>query len=704
MHTTKLTALSAASPSNNENNMDTQDITCQDINISQDINVCQDINISLDISSQDINISQDLKDVCRPNQTESLTPIAKFNHLMPFFKAGAAAVPTPPTEQQQQEDNSLFQAYQQPTSHYQQPCRFSSLAPDADFTSSWVSSTLFPSHGAGDPLHFLAPRVILPTTSITTTTTSSTPLSSNIPHFVTPSLVRHERYPTFSSVRGASTLGRHWKQMGCQTRQYLQPTIPLPSSTRLAAAAKHLRGGGASLGGPPGSLSPLTPNKSWAQIVASSGVNKSTQQMQQMQNPPSVGVVFDATKPALMTAATGAHNRVRSLSFNNKARPFPPHASTHPRVINTSNNSRSAVRGLGAATSSDAHFKSLLTRLKTALDKEKEMWRPKDNKTKDAGNNHGIILEEETAIDGRHRDECIYWSAWVVRKCHFGSETAALSIALFDAFCNDAQLTSTDSKVTVLLCVLLAAKFCEEDADVPNMKDLLKVAEVEAQVSEAARRERLILDVLGWDINRVTPLKLLEILHALLLCHQPQILEDVALGLTPVKHLERLTWKMQRLTASHHFLAFRPAVIAVALLSVDLEVMDAPDWRLVTSTLEKIVRVEGQQLVCCRNNVARALGTDRSGKGATPEKSKRMKSTSIISSSFGAITKMKRKHVPSESSGVESLEEVGGIKAAEGRVTLKRFNAESPCKTEAREEDGEAERFAVRRGLCINIY
>ena len=54
--------------------------------------------------------------------------------------------------------------------------------------------------------------------------------------------------------------------MGCHTRQYLQPSIPLPTaSTRMAsAAAKQFRG--ASLGGPPGSLSPLTANKSWAQV------------------------------------------------------------------------------------------------------------------------------------------------------------------------------------------------------------------------------------------------------------------------------------------------------------------------------------------------------------------------------------------------------------------------------------------------------
>merc|ERR1711931_602959 len=129
--------------------------------------------------------------------------------------------------------------------------------------------------------------------------------------------------------------------------------------------------------------------------------------------------------------------------------------------------------------------------------------------------------------------------------------------------------------------------------------------------------ERLILTTLDWDLNRPTPLKFLEILHTLLMCHQPQLLEDVALGLTPAKHLERLTWKMQRIVANHQLaLRYRPAVLAVTLLSVDLESIGVSDWQLVSATLEKICHVgsgseDRHKLTRCKNLTVRVLAGDR---------------------------------------------------------------------------------------------
>ena len=60
------------------------------------------------------------------------------------------------------------------------------------------------------------------------------------------------------------------------------------------------------------------------------------------------------------------------------------------------------------------------------------------------------------------------------------------------------------------------------------------------------------MQMLNWDLyDRPTPLKFVEILHELIMCHQPQMLEDAALGLTRAKHLQKLTWKMQKIVACH---------------------------------------------------------------------------------------------------------------------------------------------------------
>jgi len=537
------------------------------------------------------------------------------------------------------------------------------------------------------------------------------------------------KYPLYNRNLATNHLGRHWKQMGCHTRQYLQPSIPLPTaSTRMAsAAAKQFRG--ASLGGPPGSLSPLTANKSWAQVVASSTPQQSKSNQQQQ-------TVVEKITVDTNNSNNNAHQQHPQQSNNAgyiiKASTMPPPSApsqpastsvasfaTGAGVVGlagigvgamtkpTRSNSLRGLAGLGAATSSNRDFKCLLLRLKTALDKEKEKWRPigggggggaatagststttkSMTSTSNPSDEEIIVTFFQTPekpattstamplISGQQRDECIFWLAWILRKFRFSAETMSLAVSLFDAVLLAASPNATSSasslvvtkdncRLVALVCLLLAAKFSEEDADVPTTKDLIAISEISVDgagvaaknngnitdaaershdtgttsnvvsVETALRTERLILMTLDWDLNRPTPLKFLEILHTLLMCHQPQLLEDVALGLTPAKHLERLTWKMQRIVANHQLvLRYRPAVLAVALLSVDLESIGVSDWQLVSATLEKICQVgsassggsgtasgseDRHKLTKCKNLIVRVLAGDRgSGNGGS---------------------------------------------------------------------------------------
>jgi len=627
------------------------------------------------------------------------------------------------------------------------------------------------------------------------------------------------KYPLYNRHPASSTnqLGRHWKQMGSQTRQYLQPSIPLPASTRLAsAAAKQLRGT-SFLGGPPGSLSPLTPNKSWAQVVASSTPQQIKQQQQQQQNQQSLSTtspshqgeqVGDPSKQQQQPLQQQQHHP-SAVKAGGLMPPPPP-----PPVAVVKPTRSASLRGLsglgGVSTSSNRDFKSLLLRLKTALDKEREKWRPRGgggvvaasaaNESEEVITINGqptvvsINKTSSSTITGQQRDDCIFWLGWVVRKLRFSEETMALSASLFDAIlisgASAVAVTPENCRLVALICLLLSAKFSEEDADVPTTKDLLAVAEIgvdgaaaaaagvtsagndAASVEAALQMERVILTALEWDLNRPTPLKFLEILHTLLLCHQPQLLEDVALGLTPAKHLERLTWKMQKIVASHQLaFSFRPAVLAVALLSVDLESIGVSDWQVVSATLEKICQVGGSgsansaangerhKLARCKNLIVRLLAGDRKAAGsgcAVVGAGGREGSVRAVSGGGGAVvrkavptteswsetpekkrtmTKLKRKHVPSESGGMIDVSAMTAASAASdanasstatsttsstgsssSKTTLKRvFNiAESPtCKSEARSEEeaaanrggiAAADRFSALQGLCNYIY
>jgi len=692
------------------------------------------------------------------------------------------------------------------------------------------------------------------------------------------------KYPLYNRNLATNHLGRHWKQMGCHTRQYLQPSIPLPTaSTRMAsAAAKQFRG--ASLGGPPGSLSPLTANKSWAQVVASSTPqqSKSNQQQQTVVEKIAVDTNSNNNTHQHLQQSNNAGYIIKASTMPPPSAPSQPSSTsmvsfaTGAGVVGlagigvgamtkpTRSNSLRGLAGLGAATSSDRDFKCLLLRLKTALDKEKEKWRPiggggggavtaagsASTTTKSMTNTSNPSDEEiivtfgqtpekpvttSTAmmtVSGQQRDECIFWLAWILRKFRFSAETMSLAVSLFDAVLLAASpnapssassliVTKDNCKLVALVCLLLAAKFSEEDADVPTTKDLLAISEIivdgagvaaknNGNIADAAERshdagttsnvisvetalrmERLILTTLDWDLNRPTPLKFLEILHTLLMCHQPQLLEDVALGLTPAKHLERLTWKMQRIVANHQLtLRYRPAVLAVALLSVDLESIGVSDWQLVSTTLEKICQVGGtssggsgtgsgsedrHRLTRCKNLIVRVLAGDR-GSGSvkisqqsptkkkssdkniggdnvtTPMASAAYRSGGGRSGNGGSglrstddfekkrsMTKLKRKHVPSEPGAGEgnvapldlnaasstNLVEITAAgnsatfstpnrssssatsSTSSSKSTLKRvFNiAESPtCKSEARSVDDDviaASRFQPLQGLIF---
>merc|ERR1719289_9597 len=541
--------------------------------------------------------------------------------------------------------------------------------------------------------------------------------------------------PIYDSTATSNHLGRHWKQMGCQTRQYLQPSFPLPASIRLASAAKQLRvggkGGATSLGGPPGSLSPLTPNKSWAQVVASSTPQQKKPPLHPQQKTTTINAESgNSTAPLFALQHNKQHPKGVALnpgmSYSKVAAAMPPPAIFPGNGGGGKPTKSASLRGLaglgGVSTSSNRDFKSLLLRLKTALDKEKAKWRPKafassfggfdggkGSEVSDAASptGKGVKSNRET-IDGKGREECIFWLAWIVRKLQFSAETMALSMALFDALITSSivgktevspsfVVTAGNGKLVALVCLLLSAKFSEEDADVPTTKDFLSISEINNGVTAAAggtsnglvtvemslKMERVILTALEWDLNRPTPLKFLEILHTLLLCHQPQLLEDVALNLTPAKHLQRLTWKMQKIVANHQLaLSYRPAVLAVSLLSIDLESIGVADWQVVSQALEKICLIGGvhsgtnlwgedrHKISRCKNLIVRLLdsGVDRNitSSGTTTTTTSgggggvHSGASAVASALDGGGTKtkdkrstikLKRKHVPSESGG-----------------------------------------------------
>jgi len=77
--------------------------------------------------------------------------------------------------------------------------------------------------------------------------------------------------------------------------------------------------------------------------------------------------------------------------------------------------------------------------------------------------------------------------------------------------------------------------------------------------------------------------------YALLLYNVPALL-DGCTTLTPEQHLHLLSCKLQLCLARHPVLTFRPSTLALAVLSLELE-MFRPDWLSITLILQRMAHV-----------------------------------------------------------------------------------------------------------------
>lgn len=124
---------------------------------------------------------------------------------------------------------------------------------------------------------------------------------------------------------------------------------------------------------------------------------------------------------------------------------------------------------------------------------------------------------------------------------------------------------------------------------IPGTLELVRVSKCGCSQAEILRMERCILDKLGWDLALVTPLDFLHIFHALLFINVPHLLDNCG-HMTPARQLSLVTAKLERCVSSHTSLLHAPSTLALALLSLELELF-CPNWLSITFTLQKMVQV-----------------------------------------------------------------------------------------------------------------
>ncbi|KAM9201635.1 cyclin-I-like isoform 1-T1 [Dugong dugon] len=215
--------------------------------------------------------------------------------------------------------------------------------------------------------------------------------------------------------------------------------------------------------------------------------------------------------------------------------------------------------------------------------------------------------EEEKNVSPSQRDEVSQWLVELKYQFNFYPETLALASSLFDRFLATVKAHPKYLSCIAISCFFLAAESVEEDERIPVLKVFARDSFCGCSSSEILRMERIILDELNGDLHTATPLDFLHIFHAIAVSARPQLLYSLP-KLSPSQHLAVLTKQLLHCMACNQLLQFKASVLALAVVSLEMEKL-IPDWLPLTVELLQKAQVDSSQLIHHRELVARHLST-----------------------------------------------------------------------------------------------
>ncbi|XP_020035168.1 cyclin-I isoform X2 [Castor canadensis] len=234
--------------------------------------------------------------------------------------------------------------------------------------------------------------------------------------------------------------------------------------------------------------------------------------------------------------------------------------------------------------------------LEKALSREAQMWKVNVPK-----------MPTNQNVSPSQRDEVIQWLAKLKYQFNLYPETFALASSLLDRFLATVKAHPKYLSCIAISCFFLAAKTVEEDEKIPALKVLARDSFCGCSASEILRMERIILDKLNWDLHTATPLDFLHIFHAIVVSTRPQLLFSLP-KLSPSQHLAVLTKQLLYCMACSQFLQFKGSMLALAMVSLEMEKL-IPDWLPLTIELLQKAQMDSSQLIHCRELVAHHLST-----------------------------------------------------------------------------------------------
>ncbi|XP_048022856.1 cyclin-I [Megalobrama amblycephala] len=232
------------------------------------------------------------------------------------------------------------------------------------------------------------------------------------------------------------------------------------------------------------------------------------------------------------------------------------------------------------------------TLLLNTLAREMRLWRAPVLK-------NGCIQGSDISPPQYH--EVIVWLREMSGTFKFSSETFALGVCVLNSLLATVKTRLKYLKCMAITSLILAAKINEEDEVIASVKDLLEQSRCKFSTAEILRMERVILNKLHWDLYIATPMDFIHIFHGLLMSRHPQLVWAGSQN-RPCLQASLWTRQVQHCMACHQLWQFKGSILALAIITLELERL-TPDWFSVFTDLLRKAQIESTEFICCKEMV-----------------------------------------------------------------------------------------------------
>lgn len=244
------------------------------------------------------------------------------------------------------------------------------------------------------------------------------------------------------------------------------------------------------------------------------------------------------------------------------------------------------------------NMKKPMTMLLVALKQEDELWMPCS---------YTASADQDDVIGAADRRRVVKWLIALNQEFGFHPEALFMSVSILDRFLNSVKVKPKYLKCVAVTCFYLGVKTTEEDECIPNTRELVQRTGCGCSISEIRRMELCILDKFNWDLRFSTPLNFLQAFHEIVLRMFPDLLHGFSL-MSLSQHLHQLTFVLQQCLLHHQLASFAPSVLALALLSLDLE--DFAYGLAATFELQKLGEVDHEEVFLCKKGILQCLNCE----------------------------------------------------------------------------------------------